>query len=215
MLGRVEKLSAGTVTTVSSACRSSVFFELDAQVASRLATRDDRAFEKEAWLNAALLGKVGGGFNIYTDKKQAIATILYCRSELAMGALQLPTSPASPNIPLITSLHIDPALAGVGLEALLIDAVLYELMSMDVKEVEAFGYYAPPEDPERVDDPECRAIADDCPHNGLMSVETLQAAGFTIIQEHAVIPRLHLELPPPHPLLTAQAADDILAKAMI
>lgn len=214
MLGRVEKLSAGTVTTVSPACRSSVFFELDAQVASKLVGKEDRAFEKEAWLNATLLGKVGGGFNIFTDKQEAVATILYCRSELAMGTLQLPSSPASPNIPLITSLHIEPALAGVGLEALLIDAVLYELMSMDVKEVEAFGYYAPPEDRDRVDDPDCRQIADNCPHNGLMSVETLQAAGFSVIQDHAVIPRLHLELPPPHPLLTAQAADDILARAM-
>lgn len=214
MLGRVEKLSAGTLSTISPACRHSVFFELDAKVASTLTTRDDRSFEKEAWLAAGLLEKTAGGFSIYTDKPHAVATILYCQSELAPGCDQLPTAPARRNTPVITSLHIDSTIAGMGLEALLIDAVLYELMSMDIKEVEAFGYYPAPEDPQAIDDPEYRDIADNCLNNGLMCVETLQAAGFTVVQDHAVIPRLHLELPPPHPLLSAKIADDILAQAM-
>lgn len=214
MLGRVEKLSADTLSTISPACLDSVFFELDAKVASTLKTRSDRRFEKEAWLANGLLDKAVGGFNIFTDKPHAVATILYCQSELAPGCAQFPTAPASTNVPVVTSLHIDSAISGIGLEALLLDAVLYELLSMDVKEVEAFGYYPASEAAETVAKTKYREIADDCTSNGLMSVETLLAAGFKVVEDHAVIPRLHLELPPPHPLLSAEIADEILAQAM-
>lgn len=214
MLGRVEKLSADRLSAISPACRESVFFELDPKVASTLKTRSDRSFEKEAWLANGLLEKAVGGFNIFTDKSHAVATILYCDSALAPGCEQFPTAPASKNSPVITSLHIDAAISDIGLEALLLDAVLYELLSMDVKEVEAFGYYPAPEGPETVDDPQYRLIADNCSSNGLMCVETLLAAGFKVIRDHPVIPRLHLELPPPHELLSAKMADDILARAM-
>ena len=49
---------------------------------------------------------------------------------------------------------------------------------------------------------------------GLMSYETLRSAGFEVAADHPVLPRLRLELPPEHDMLSAAAAEDLLARVL-
>ena len=49
---------------------------------------------------------------------------------------------------------------------------------------------------------------------GLMAYDTLRSAGFEVAADHPVLPRLRLELPPEHDVLTAAAVEDLLARAL-
>ncbi|AKE40240.1 Hypothetical protein NG00_02059 [Corynebacterium camporealensis] len=172
----------------------SVFWETESEVT-------DPAFEKEAWLSATLLNFGDCGFTIGDE-----ATIFFCRREDAPGAQKLPTAPVSEDAEILSSLFIKSNRAERGLEAVLIDAVLMNLTNRGSTAIEAFGYYGEP-----------REAQDFLGHKpgriGLLKVEHLKGAGFEVVADHPVLPRLRLELPPAHDLLSAAAVDDVLAKA--
>lgn len=173
----------------------STFWELEAAVV-------DPAFEKEAWLATTLLSFGQCGFTVGED-----ATILFCSREDAAGAAKLPTAPISNDAEIITSLFVKAHLMGRGIEAVLVDAAIMHLTNRGSTAVEAFGYYGDP-----------AAAADFLGHKpayiGLMSYETLRSAGFEVAADHPVLPRLRLELPPEHDMLSAAAAEDLLARAL-
>ncbi|APT93554.1 hypothetical protein CPHO_12380 [Corynebacterium phocae] len=171
----------------------SVFWEIKTTVA-------DPAFEKEAWVTRALVEFGECGFTI-----QDSATVYFCSPELAQGAAKLPTAPVAEDAAVITSLFADPG--HPGLEAIVLDAAVMNLVARDFTAVEAFGYR---------DFAQARKLLGEKPPRiGLMPVETLEAAGFRVVRDHPITPRLRMELPPPFELLTVAAMDDLLARAMV
>ena len=172
----------------------SVFWELKTTVS-------DPAFEKEAWISAALILFGDCGFSILDE-----ATVFVCSADLAPGAAKMPTAPLSEDAAFLSSLFIKPERAERGLESVLIDAAIMNLSSREFPAVEAFGYR---------DHAQARALLGSKPaFIGLPAVELLESAEFSIIQDHPITPRLRLELPPKFDLLTAAAAEDLLAQAL-
>ncbi|WP_293769481.1 hypothetical protein [uncultured Corynebacterium sp.] len=188
----VEPVAEGT--PIHRLAARSVFWEMKTTVA-------DPDFEKEAWLSATLLSFGPCGFTVGDE-----ATVLYCSPDLAQGAAKLPTAPVGSDAAIVTSLFISPARASRGLEAVLLDAAIMDLTSRDFPAVEAFGY--------RDRDEAARLLGSKPAFIGLLPVETLESAGFMVIQDHPVTPRLRLDLPPAFDLLTAAAVEDMVARAL-
>lgn len=197
---------------------------------------DDPRFEKEAWISSTLLSFGPCGFSVRSD-----ATVIFCAAADAPGISKMPTGPVGSDAAIITSLFVTSQRAGRGLEAVLLDTAIMDLMERDFEAVEAFGYHDVGEngDDEIYYDSSDDSGFDDLfnsaskgffadvnyeiarhflgtrPDNiGLIPVSVLQAAGFEVIKDHPVTPRLRLELPPAHDLLSAAAVEDLVAKAL-
>lgn len=166
----VEPVREGT--TIHRLAAKSVFWEILADV-------DDPAFEKEAWLSATRLSFGDCGLTIGDD-----ATVFFCPPSLAEGAARLPSAPIAADAVFLSSLFTRPAR---GFEGVLLDAAIIELTGRDFPAVEAFGYRA------------LRPAAELLGHKpaliGLLPVETLESAGFQVVEDHPITPRLRLTLP--------------------
>ena len=106
----------------------------------------------------------------------------------------------------MSSLFVKSHRAARGLEAVLLDATIMNLTSRDASAVEAFGY----RDAGTAED----LLRDKPGRIGLLPVETLESAGFMVVRDHPITPRLRLELPPAFDLLTTAAVEDLLARAL-
>ncbi|QGU08705.1 hypothetical protein COCCU_14075 [Corynebacterium occultum] len=198
----------------------SVFWECDAATATSVHASGDPLFEKSAWLATTTHEYGCCGYSIAAPSPLAPAalesvfgTVLYCGRDKAPGAEQLPSGPVSEDAEIITSLFIDAVRSGEGMEAVLIDAAIMELMAKDVSAVEAFGlredYIEDPDQPMDTQLAELVAKAGDI---GLINFSVLESAGFQVIREHPVIPRLRLEIPPPVDLLAKLGISENLEK---
>lgn len=213
MDAQLQRLCTEAIPLVHHECSHSVFWELSPQ--TRAARALDAAFEKEAWLATGLLEGVCGGYNLVYQRKgvppiRAIATILYCPPAYAPGAAVMPTAPVSADAQLISSLHIDPVIAATGLEAVMLDAVIMDLVAEEKPAVEVFGI-RPAVEPS----PDVADIVAAATSAGLVEVATLEAAGFKIVADHPVLPRLRMELPPARELLSAQAVADLFNRICV
>ncbi|RNE48122.1 hypothetical protein [Corynebacterium alimapuense] len=184
----------------------SIFWELDAETAATVITSGDPIFEKEAWLSGILIDHGPCGFSATrSDSAYAVATVFYCAREHAPGSAQLPTAPVSSDAELLSSLFIDPGFAGIGMEAVLIDAAIMELVGREISAIEAFGWrddFFNRTDADELLSGPVGDILRSTPEIGLMSVSVLEAAGFKVVADHPVLPRLRLELPPQRDLLS-------------
>lgn len=201
----LEPLNTTTVAHLHPAAARCVFWELEAEVATEVSSSGDPRFEKEAWLSAVLMQQSCCGFHILrAGQQRAIATIMFCEPRFAPGVAQMPTAPISADAWLLSSLHIDAGFAGIGLEAVLIDAVLAHLWQHGATAVEAFG---------RSEAEGWEAITGQASGIGLIPESVLQAAGFYHVVAHPALPRMRIELPPEH-MLSAQAAAELVASAL-
>lgn len=198
----------------------SIFWEIDSATAREIERAGDPGFEKEAWLTTTILNYGCCGYSIATPHPddpglpvKVLATVLYCGRDDAPGSTQLPTAPVSEDAELISSLFIEPEHAGDGMAAVLLDAAIMELVRKDVSAVEAFGlredHHLDPDSPraETVQD-----IVGRREQIGLLPEPVLESAGFEVVRDHPVLPRLRLELPPNSALLTAEAVEQLLAR---
>jgi len=197
----------------------SIFWELDAEAASLVQDSGDPAFEKEAWLTTTLINYGCCGLSLErSTAARAVATVLWCSRDAAPGCAELPTAPVSEDAEVLTSLFIDPGFAGVGLEAVLLDAAIMQLVDADVPAVEAFGwrqdFFSRADVDELLEGP-VGSILRSASEIGLMSVAVLESAGFQVVADHPVLPRLRLELPPQHGLLSVAAVEELLDRAWV
>lgn len=188
---QLEPVAVGTRVHYHAA--RSVWWEVDGEVA-------DPVFEKEAWLTTALLRFGPCGFTCGDQ-----ATVYYCAPSLARGIGKLPTGPVAADAAVLTSLFVNPAREGRGLEAVLIDATLMDLTSRGISAVEAFG---------------CRdgalvteLLGVDPARIGMPGVEHLESAGFRVVEDHPATPRLRVDLPPEE-FLTANVQEELLSRAL-
>ncbi|AKE42286.1 Uncharacterised protein [Corynebacterium kutscheri] len=215
MLSAVSAIRMQSLSQVHPQCAKNIFFELAPKTADRVKKSGDPRFEKEAWFSTVLTEQPSCGFNIGSEK-YSVASLLFCAPQHAPGVQRIPTAPASQDAYLITSMHIDPGFAGMGLETVLFDAAIREIQMYGATAIEAFGFHSDFRDD--ATDPQPVKVMDIFQAHqeiGLMSVEVLTSAGFQIVQEHPVLPRLRLELPPPQALISAMAVNELLAKVLV
>lgn len=210
-------LSQHTMRLIHHKAARSIFWEMDAETAAQVLKKGDPSFEKEAWLTTTLMNYGCCGFSISRrPAERAIATVIYCSRNDAPGASQLPTAPVSPDAELLSSLFIDPGFSGVGLESVLLDSAIMELVEKDASAVEAFGWreeiFLQPNMTELIAG-EVGTILAAAPDIGLMTSSDLEAAGFKVVADHPVLPRLRLDLPPQRDLLSAADIALLLASA--
>ena len=204
----VVALTSSTLSNLHPQTARSVFWELDPL--SENYQGIDSQMDKSAWLLALVYEQKTAGFSIVD--KRTHATLLMCPPSAAPGAVRLPTAPVSADAYCLTSLHIDAAFAGIGWEAVLLDAAVVDLTSRGLPAVEAFGVKA---DFTHELTGICKTIVEHGEQIGLMPVEVLESAGFKIVADHPVIPRLRLELPPEQGLLSEAEIAELLAQAPI
>lgn len=219
MFATLIPLSPETMGRIHPQAGRSIFWELDAEAASLVQDSGDPAFEKEAWLTTTLLDYGCCGLSLErSTAARAVATVLWCSRDAAPGCAQLPTAPVSEDAEVLTSLFIDPGFAGVGLEAVLLDAAIMQLVEADVPAVEAFGwrqdFFSRADVDELLEGP-VGSILRSASEIGLMSVAVLESAGFQVVADHPVLPRLRLELPPQHGLLSVAAVEELLDRAWV
>lgn len=205
---RVIPLDAATVDRIHRTAARSVFWELD-PLGDAFGGADSDV-DKAAWLLSRTYEQPAVGFSIVDPAATsgAHATVLMCPPSAAPGAVRMPTAPFSADAFCLTSLHIDAAVAGIGWEAVLIDAAVASLTQQSIPAVEAFGVRS--DRPEELT-PMCRRLVDQRTLIGLMDVDVLESAGFKVVADHPAIPRLRLELPPAHDLLTEREIAELLA----
>lgn len=210
---RVIPLDAANLNRIHRTTARSVFWELDPLGDAFAGT--DSEVDKATWLLALAYEQPAVGFSIIDPSTTAgaHATLLMCPPAAAPGAVRMPTAPFSPDAFCLTSLHIDAAAARTGWEAVLIDAAVASLTQLSLPAVEAFGYRA--EEVSELAEGKVtgltRDIVDKRSSIGVMPVDVLESAGFTVVADHPAIPRLRLELPPAHDLLTEREIAELLA----
>lgn len=219
MFATLIPLSLETMGRIHPQAARSIFWELDAEAASLVHDSGDPSFEKEAWLTTTLLEYGCCGLSLErSTAARAVATVLWCSRDAAPGCAQLPTAPVSEDAEVLTSLFIDPGFAGVGLEAVLLDAAIMQLVDADVPAVEAFGwrqdFFSRADVDELLEGP-VGSVLRSASEIGLMSVAVLESAGFQVVADHPVLPRLRLELPPQHGLLSVAAVEELLDRARV
>ena len=209
---RLIPLDASNLARIHRTTARSVYWELDPLGDAFGGTDSD--VDKAAWLFTLAYEQPNVGFSIVDPETTtgARATLLMCPPSAAPGAVRMPTAPFSADAYCLTSLHIDSAVAGIGWEAVLIDAAVAALTQRSLPAVEAFGLRSDlPEDLTRM----CRQLVANRSTIGLMPVDVLESAGFQIVADHPAIPRLRLELPPVHDLLTEREIADLLAAVSV
>lgn len=218
MFASLIPLSQETIGRIHPQAGRSVFWELDPDAAALVHGSGDPAFEKEAWLTTTLLEYGCCGFSLErSSHERAIATVLWCSRDAAPGCVQLPSGPVSEDAEVLTSLFIDRGFAGVGLESVLIDAAIMQLVEANATAIEAFGwredFFARSDVDELLEGP-VGTVLRSASEIGLMSVAVLESAGFRVVADHPVLPRLRLDLPPAHDLLTLSAVEELFDRVL-
>ena len=199
----VRHLSASTVSGIVPACAGTLFWELapasdDAQAPRRITGSLDTALEKESWLTSVLVSGCGGGFSVHLpgEDNPPVGTLLFAHPTVIPGASKLPTAPVSADAYVITSIHMEQPYRGDGLELLMIDATLITLDARGVPAVEVFAIRRVPS-PDELLNPAHVQIWEDAKRIGLYSHELWESAGFQLVEDHPLLPRYRMEMPPP------------------
>lgn len=203
--GQLVALTEATLARIHPRAASSVFWELDPSTTSDNPTSE---LDKGAWLLARCFAQDTVGFSIAeaTTTTGALATCLFCPPEHAPGAARMPTAPISQDAWALTSLHIATSAKHRGFEAVLLDATIAAATRAGTQALEVFGLRQ-----EGNAEASVAHIARHAQSIGLTAVEILESAGFRVVADHPVLPRLRLALPPAHDLLAAHEIAELLA----
>lgn len=190
---------------------TSTFWELDPLHSAYTGAQSEA--DKGAWLVQRALRQSTVGFSIAeaTSTVGAFATVLFCPVADAPGAVRMPTAPPSRDAWLVTSLHTDTASRGRGWESVLLDAVIIAATERGAAALEVFGLRPGAQPTSDL----CRGIIREAALIGIVEVPALESAGFTVVRDHPVIPRLRLDLPPAHDLLSAAEIAELLAEVPV
>ncbi|HZI97306.1 MAG TPA: GNAT family N-acetyltransferase [Actinomycetales bacterium] len=184
MSRRLTPLTLDVLEDLPPRCRRCVFWELDPVAGQRAAADGDTAFEKEAWLSAALLEWGSVGRIAYVDDVPA-GYLLYAPPAFVPRSVAFPTSPVSADAVLLMTGTVLGEFRGGGLGRMLVQAAAKDLTRRGVRAIEAFGLVGgKPDDDDRYAPPSGCVV----PADFLLSV------GFKTVRAHHRHPRLRLEL---------------------
>lgn len=180
----------------------------------------DAELEKEFWLNRVRVDWGNCGFSVAEEAgNDAVATLLFAPPRFVPTARSMPTGPISPDAVMLTSLHIDPVIAGRGVEEALIAAAVKHLAGRGIKAIESFGCSGGGDDEHdaipreemsltetilhSIDTPRqahvCNSGALGAINHGagdVVATRVLINSGFTVVAPHPTHPRLRRELDP-------------------
>jgi len=187
---RLAPLTLDSLDDLPVSCRSCVFWELDPVAAGRAERLGDTAFEKEAWLSAALLEWGSVGRIAYVDSSAA-GFLMYAPPHLVPRSVAFATAPVSADAVLLMTGRVLPEFAGVGLARMLLQGVAKDLTRRGVRAIEAYGVQALASG---VDDgagpAERAALSGGC----VLPADYLLSVGFKTVRPHHRHPRLRLDL---------------------
>jgi len=175
MSRRVVNLTLDTLEDLAPACRRCVFWELDPVSGQRAIDSGDPAFEKEAWVSAALLDWGSFGKIVYVDGVPA-GYLLFAPPAYVPRALAFPTGPVGGDAVLLMTANVLPDFAGGGLGRMLVQGMAKDLVRRGVKAVEAFA--------------DLGWAGRSC----VLPADYLLSVGFKTVRPHHRFPRLRLEL---------------------
>ncbi|HEX8496683.1 MAG TPA: GNAT family N-acetyltransferase [Actinomycetales bacterium] len=183
---RLAPLTLDSLSDLPMPCRACVFWHLDAVAADRAERDGDTAFEKEAWLSAALLEWGSVGRVAYVDSAPA-GYLMYAPPHLVPRSVAFPTAPVSADAVLLMTGRVLPEFAGGGLGRMLLQGVAKDLTRRGVRAIEAYGVHGDAD----VTDPFERALgAGGC----VLPADYLLSVGFKTVRPHHRNPRLRLDL---------------------
>jgi hypothetical protein len=189
---RLDPLTLDSLGQLPIACRSCVFWELGPVAADQARASGDTAFEKEAWLSAALLDWGSVGRIAVVDDVPA-GYLMYAPPHLVPRAVAFPTAPVSADAVLLMTGRIEPEFTGGGLARMLVQGVAKDLTRRGVRAIEAFGLeHDQPEPDVRAQRAggERYAARAGC----LLPADFLRSVGFKTVRPHHRHPRLRLDL---------------------
>jgi GNAT superfamily N-acetyltransferase len=175
MSRRLVSLTLDTLGDVPAACRTCVFWELDPAAHDRAHASGETAFEKEAWLSTTLLQWGSCGTVLYVDEVPA-GFSLYAPPGYFPRSSAFPTSPVSADAVLLATTYVEPEFRGNGYARILLQTVAKDLLTRNVRAIEAFG--------------SSLLAAQDC----VLPADHLLAVGFKTVRPHARWPRLRMDL---------------------
>jgi GNAT superfamily N-acetyltransferase len=164
---RLAPLTLDSLDDLPVPCRRCVFWELDPVAGARAVESGDPAFEKEAWLSAALLEWGSVGRIAYVDTLPA-GYVMYAPPHLVPRAMAFPTAPVSADAVLLMTGRVLPEFAGAGLGRMLVQGVAKDLTRRGIRAIASAGCVLP--------------------------AEFLLAVGFKTVRPHHRHPRLRLDL---------------------
>lgn len=174
--------------------RRCTFWTMDPSAIETSGRLSDPEFEKEAWLSILLL-EWGSCGQIVTDGGSTVGAAMYAPPGDVPRSRTFPTSPVSPDAVLLTSMWVKETSPGrtEDLRAMLMRAVVADLVNRGVRAIESFGIR------HRDTDVPQRHATDECTETTCMiDADFLEKAGFEVVAEHRRFPRLRLELDRDH-----------------
>lgn len=181
---RVDPLTLDSLQDLPPRCRGCVFWELAPVAADQAVRAGDTAFEKEAWLSAALLEWGSVGRIAYVDDVPA-GYLVYAPPHLAPRSVAFPTAPVSGDAVLLMTGRVSAEFTGGGLGRMLVQSAAKDLTRRGVRAIEAFGL-------EHGDSPsgDRYAAGPGC----VLPADFLRSVGFKTVRTHHRHPRLRLDL---------------------
>ena len=191
MARRLARLTLDNLDDLPTACRSCVFWELDAVRRERAFSAGDGCGEKEAWVSAVLLEWGSCGRMAYVDGEPA-GYVLYAPPTFLPGAEAFPTSPVSEDAVLLATAMVLPEHAGSGLGRVLMQAVVKDLVKRGgIRALEAFGdTRTSTSRADHADRLDPTSTYGDC----VLPADYLLSVGFKTHRPHRRYPRMRLEL---------------------
>jgi len=172
---RLVNLTLDNLDDLPPRCRRCAFWELAPLGRERAEEAGETAQAKEAWVSATLLEWGSCGKILYIDGAAA-GYVMFAPPSYVPRSGAFPSSPPSPDAALLMTAHVLPEFAGGGLGRILVQGVAKDMLSRNIKAIEAFGDL-------RWDGPAC-----------LIPAGHLLAVGFKTVRPHARYPRLRLEM---------------------
>jgi len=228
----VTALTLDGIAELPAHSRQCVFWEIDPAVAADSRGYSDPVFEKEAWLSTVML-EWGSCGQLATDGGKSAGCALYAPPSAVPRATLFPTSPASPDAVLLTTLRSEQPFEDSDIASRLIQAVVTDLVRRGVRALEAFGIRTGPSSTalsdrsfgsmrlmERIGVPGTRrsgmhAGSGCAPETCMIEAEFLEDVGFEVVAAHHRFPRLRMELDSDHGWKedVEHALDQLLAAA--
>jgi len=167
MSRRIEPVTAENVADLPGPCSECTFWELGPGH-----SRSAGAGRKARWIERTRLDWGPCGFVAYVDDQPA-GFVLYAPPAYVPRSAAFPTAPVSSDAVLLTALRVCPEQEGGGLARVLIQAVAKDLVRRGVRAIEAYG------------SPGVACV---------ISTALLESVGFMMVRDHALTPRLRLDL---------------------
>lgn len=177
MSRKLRPLTLDDIGRLPAGCDSCAFWESESRQERRCGAVCDTEVVRQWYLRVS--DEWGECGRVAYEDDEVIGFIKYAPSGYFPQAKTFPVSPADPNVPLISCMHVTPEARHHGLGTVMLRAALGDLVLRGERRVEAFASVTKP------------SPAEEPP---LLGIDFLLRNGFTVSQPHPQYPLLKLDL---------------------